>query len=88
LHYKVADIAEIYMHRVAKLHRVPNKTMSEKDSKFTSNVWKGLFKGLGTSLNFNTTYIHELDGQTERVNQMIEEMLRMCVMDKTLKWED
>ena len=62
--------------------------MSDKDPKFTSNVLKRLFKGFGTNLNFSTTYHPETDGQTKRVNQVIEDMLRMYVMDKPSKWED
>jgi hypothetical protein len=58
--------------------------MSEKDSKFTSKFWKAF----GTSLNFITTYHRDIDGKTERVNQVIEDMLRMYVMDKPSKWED
>jgi len=49
---------------------------------------KGLFKGFGTNLQFSTSYHPESDGQTERVNQIIEDMLRMYVMDKPSKWED
>jgi hypothetical protein len=47
-----------------------------------------LFKGFITNLNFSTTYHLETDGQTERVNRVIEDMLRMYVMEKPLKWED
>jgi hypothetical protein len=42
----------------------------------------------GTNLNFNTTYHLESDGQIERVNQVIEDMLRMYVINKLSKWED
>jgi hypothetical protein len=85
--HKAVDIAKIYMCRVAKLHGVPKMIVSEKDSKFTSNFWKGLFKRFETSLNFSTTYHPETDGQTERVNRVIEDMMRMYVMDKPSKWE-
>jgi hypothetical protein len=47
-----------------------------------------LFKGFGRNLNFITTYHLESDGKTKRVNQVIENMLRMYVMDKPSKWED
>jgi hypothetical protein len=47
-----------------------------------------LFKGFGTNLNFNTTYHPKSDGKTERINQIIEDMLRMYVMDKPSRWED
>ena len=49
--------------------------MSNRDPKFTSNFWKGLFNGFGTKLDFSTNYHLESDGQTERVNQVIEDML-------------
>jgi hypothetical protein len=50
--------------------------------------WKGLFKGFETNLNFGTTYHQESDGKTKRFNHVIEDMLRMYVMDKPSKWED
>jgi hypothetical protein len=56
--------------------------VSNKDPKFKSNFWKGLFKGFGTNLNFSIAYHPESDGQKKRVNQVIEDMLRMYVMDK------
>jgi hypothetical protein len=62
--------------------------VSARDLKFTSKLLKGLFKGFGTNLNFSTTYHPNSDGKTKRVNQVIEDMLRMYVMDKPLKWED
>jgi hypothetical protein len=76
------------MREIARLHGIPRKIVSDKDTKFTSNLWKGLFKGFGTNMNFSLTYHLWLDGKTERVNRVIEDMLRMYVMDKPYKWED
>jgi hypothetical protein len=86
--HKATKIADIYMREIGRLHDTLKKIVSNKDPKFTSNFWKGLFNGFGTNLNFSTTYHPELDGQTKRVNQVIEDMLRMYVMDKPSKWED
>jgi hypothetical protein len=44
--------------------------------------------GLETKLLFSTTYHPQTDGQTERVNQILEYMLRMHVMHQPKKWED
>jgi hypothetical protein len=62
--------------------------VSEGDPKFTSNFWKGLLKLFGMNLNFSTTYHPETIGWTDVVNRVIEDMLRMYVMDKPSKWED
>jgi hypothetical protein len=86
--HKVADVADIFMKEVARLHEIPKTIVSDKDLKFTSNFWKGLFKGFRMNLNFSTAYHPESDGQTKRVNRVIEDMLRMYVMDKPSKWED
>ena len=61
--------------------------VSKRYLKFTSNFWKGLFKGFGTSLNMSIAYHPHIDGQTKRVNQVIEDILRMYVMDYPSKWE-
>jgi hypothetical protein len=47
-----------------------------------------LFKGFGTNMNFIMKNNPHLDGKKKRVNQVIEYMLKMCVMDKPSKWED
>jgi hypothetical protein len=86
--HKVADVANIFMNEVARLHGIPKTIVSDRDPKFTSNFWKGLFKGFKTNLNFSTTYHLESYGQTEQVNRVIEDILRMYVMDKPSKWED
>jgi hypothetical protein len=87
LMHNATDIVDIYMREIDKLHGVPKTIVSNRDPKFTSNFHKELFKGFGTNLNFSTTYHPKSDGQIERVNQVIEDMLRMYVMDKPTQWE-
>jgi hypothetical protein len=88
LTHKASNIVDIYMREIARLHHIPKTIVSDRDPKFTSNFWKVLFNGFGTNLNFSTSYHPESDGQTERVNQVIDDMLRMYVMDKPSIWED
>ena len=47
-----------------------------------------MFKGLNTTLNFSALFHPQTDGQTERVNQILEDLLRMYVKDHPGKWED
>ena len=39
-------------------------------------------------LNFSIAYHPQIDGKTERVNQIVEDMLQMYVMNNPTKWED
>jgi hypothetical protein len=87
LTHKETNIFYVCMRDIARLHDIPKTIVSDRDPKFTSKFWKRLFNGFGTNLNFSRAYHPELDGQTERVNQVIEDMLRMYVMDKQSKWE-
>jgi hypothetical protein len=86
--HRAADVSDIFLKEVARLHGIPKTIVSDRDPKFTSNFWKGLFKGFITNLKFSTTYHPESDGQTESVNRVIEYILRMYVMDKPSRWED
>jgi hypothetical protein len=60
----------------------------DRDPNFTSKFWKGLFKRFGTNLNFGTTYHPEIDRNIQIINQVIEDMLKIHVMDRPSKWED
>jgi hypothetical protein len=60
--HKAEDVVDIFLKEVARLHRIPKTIVSDRDSKFTSNFWKGLFKGFETNLNFSTVYHPESDG--------------------------
>eukprot|EP00253_Pinus_taeda_P011610 PITA_11610 len=86
--YRAVQIAHIFMQNVFRLHGLPKTIISDRDVKFTSAFSRALFAELGTQLNFSTTYHPQTDGQMERVNQMVEDMLRACVMQKTTQWED
>ena len=56
-------IAKIFLQ-----HGFPKAVISDRDTKFTSNFWKGLFADLGTKLKFSTAYHPQTNGKIERVN--------------------
>ena len=58
------------MKEIISLHGIPKMMISNMDPKFTGNFWKSLFKGLDTKLKFSTAYHPQMDGQTERLNQV------------------
>ena len=61
--------------------------ISDRDLRFTSRFWGKLQEALGTRLNFSTTFHPQTDGQSERVIQFLEDMLRSCVIDYEGSWE-
>ena len=80
--YKVVNIVDIFMKEIFRLHGIPKIVITDRDAKFTSRFWMSLFKGMDTKLDFSTTYHPQTDGQTERVNQVLEDMLRLYVMNQ------
>lgn len=85
--YRSSQLAELYMAKIACLHCVPKKIVSDRGSQFTSRFWNSLHEALGTRLNFSTPYHPQTDGQTERVNQILEDMLRACAIDCGKSWD-
>jgi hypothetical protein len=85
---KEASRVHIYLKEIYRLHGMPKSIVFDRDPKFTSKFCQGLFNGFGTNLQFSITYHPESDGKIERVNQVIEDMIRMYVMNKPSKWED
>jgi transposase InsO family protein len=82
------QLADLYLSRIVSLHGIPKTIVSDRGTQFTSRFWKSLHQALGTKLAFITAYHPQTDGQTERVNQILEDMLRACVLAYGAKWED
>jgi hypothetical protein len=53
--HKATDVIDIFMKEVGRLQGIPKTIVSNRDPKFTSNFWKGLFKGFRMNLKFSTT---------------------------------
>jgi len=71
-----------------RLHGIPKDIVSDQDRRFQARFWQALQKAFGSKLNFSSSYQPETDGQTERVNQILEDMLRACILDFQGKWEE
>ena len=88
LNYKIVHIVDFFKREVFRLHDIPKTIILDIDVNFISAFWKALFTGLGTQIQFSTVYHPYTDGQTEQVNQILEDMLQMYVMQQPTKWED
>ncbi|WVZ85026.1 hypothetical protein U9M48_031989 [Paspalum notatum var. saurae] len=70
------------------LHGVPVTITSDRGSVFVSRFWEQLQKSLGTKLIHSSAYHPQTSGQVERVNQILEDMLRACVLTYSTKWDE
>ena len=85
--YSVKQYAELYLTRFVCLHGIPKKIVSNRGTQFTSHFWKSLHEAMGTELFHSTAYHHQTDGQTKRVNQILEDRLQACVLTYGKKWK-
>jgi transposase InsO family protein len=85
--YNSAVLAELYMSQIVCLHGVPKKIVSDRGTQFTSHFLQQLHEALGTHLKFSSAYHPQTDGQTERINQILEDMFRACALQDKLGWD-
>ena len=82
------DTARIFMDAVVREHGLPRVIVSDRDTKFTSSFWREVCKVMGTTLAMSSGFHPQTDGQTERANRSIEEMLRAYVGKRQNDWDD
>ena len=85
--YSMEKLAKLYLNEIIRLPRVPTSIISDRDPRFTSRFWEKFQEALGSRLNFSTTFHPQTDGQSERVIQILEDMLRSCIIDFDGSWE-
>jgi len=84
--YSMEQLTRLYVKEIVSRHGAPISIISDRDSRFTSNFWKSLQDSFGTKLEMSTAYHPQTDGQSERTIQMLEDMLRACVIDFGNGW--
>lgn len=80
------QIIEIFYKNVYKLHGFPKLIVSDRDIKFKGNLWKEIFKHIGTCLNMSLAYHPQTDNQTEVFNKCLEAFLHCYAIYKQNKW--
>ena len=86
--YPVAKLAKLYVKHIMCLHEVPVFIVSDRGYVFTSRFWQKLQEAMGTRLDFSTAFHPQTDGQSERMIQILENILRMYVMDLGGSWDE
>jgi hypothetical protein len=85
--YRVGQYTELYISHIVRYHGIPKTIISDRGSIFVAHFWEQLHECLGIHLIRSSAYHSQTDEQTERVNQIIEDMLHACVLMDGLKWD-
>ncbi|GJS22855.1 putative reverse transcriptase domain-containing protein [Tanacetum coccineum] len=80
-------LTRLYLKEIVYRHGVPISIISDRDSHFTSRFWRSLQEALGTNLDMSIAYHSQTDGQSDRTIQMLEDMLRACVINFGSSWD-
>nr|GFA47544.1 putative reverse transcriptase domain, ribonuclease H-like domain, aspartic peptidase domain protein [Tanacetum cinerariifolium] len=80
-------LSRLYLKEVVTRHGIPVSIICDRDGRFTLNFWRAFQKALGTHLDMSAAYHPQTDGQNKRTIQILEDMLRICVVDFGNGWE-
>ena len=79
--------ADLYIQNVFRLHGLSTTIVCDRDPRFTAAFFKEVFEKLGTQLCLSTANHPQTDGQTERMNRVVEDILRAFVNYKQDNWD-
>ena len=86
--YNAEKLAKLYISKIVRLHEDPLSIISYRGTQFTSMFWRTLHAELGTRLDLSTAFNPHTDGQSERTIQVLEDMLRACVIEFGGHWDN
>jgi hypothetical protein len=81
------QLADGFISHILRTHGLPNSIVSDRGSLFTLGFWTHIMRALGTTRNLSTACHPETDGQTERVNAILEQYLRVYCNYQQDNWK-
>ena len=82
------DAARLFIDNVDKLHGLPDYFVSDRDPRFPDKFWQAFCQSQGIQTRMSTAFHPETDGQTERVNRILIEMLRNYIDPTQDDWDE
>jgi hypothetical protein len=79
--------ADLFIHHEFRSHGLPARIVGDRDARFTSKFWRALMERLGVSQALSSAFHPQTDGHTERVNRVLEDMLRHFVDPTQSNWD-
>ena len=81
------ETADLFWNKIVSLHGMPRAIHSDRDVRFQSQFWKELWRISGTKLKFSTAYHPQTQGLVEKMNQVVEQVIR-CSLDQEKRIKD
>lgn len=85
--YTTDRYVKLNVDKIIRLHGALLSIVADRDPRFTFRFWSSLQQAIGTTLKFSTAFHPQIDGQSERTIQTLEDMLRACVLDFKGSWD-
>ena len=85
---KVNKFAKICINEVVQLYGISMSIVSDRDPRFTSQLWQSIQHALGIRFDMSTSFHTQTDGQSERIIQILEDLLQACVLEFKGNWEE
>ena len=81
-------LARLFRDNIWKLHRLPESVVSDRGPQFAAELTKELNRMLGIETRLSTAFHPQMDGQTEQINQELEQYLRFFVEHRQKDWPE
>ena len=81
------ELARIFIAVIVVRYGIPKSIVSDRDPRFTAHFWKAFWAQLQTTLAMSTAYHPQTDGQTERANRTMEDMMAHFVSEDQKDWD-
>ena len=80
------DTAKLFIDNIYQYHGLPDNIVSDQEPQFVSKFWQSLFKILQAEIKLSSTFHLQIDGQTKRVNQVLEQYLHCTINYQQDNW--
>ena len=82
-------LADLFIHNIFRLHRLPDSVTSDQRPQFIGATWKQVCRKLGIKAQLFTAFHPEMDGQTEKINGVMKQYLRAFIsINRTIGLSD
>ena len=81
-------VAQLYIQNVFRHHGLSDEVISDRGPQFAGHFWQEVQRLLGTKVRLSTAFHPQTDGQTERMNRLLEETLRHYVNPSQDDWDE